>query len=60
MVDLATLTGAMIIALGLDYAGVFSNDDELADNLLAAGPKVERERSGACRCRRLRQASSTA
>ena len=36
MVDLATLTGAMIIALGLDYAGVFSNDDELADGLLAA------------------------
>ena len=40
MVDLATLTGAMIVALGLDYAGVFSNSDELADALLAAGPKV--------------------
>ena len=40
MVDLATLTGAMIIALGLDYAGVFSNSDELADAILAAGPKV--------------------
>ncbi len=36
MVDLATLTGAMIIALGLDYAGLFSNDDALADNLLGA------------------------
>jgi len=36
MVDLATLTGAMIIALGLDYAGLFSNDDALADNLLKA------------------------
>jgi leucyl aminopeptidase len=36
MVDLATLTGAMIIALGLEYAGCFSNDDELANNLLAA------------------------
>ena len=38
MVDLATLTGAMIVALGLEYAGVFSNDDKLADNILAAGP----------------------
>ncbi|WP_396593637.1 leucyl aminopeptidase [Brevundimonas sp. R86498] len=40
MVDLATLTGAMIVALGLDYAGVFSNSDDLADSILAAGPKV--------------------
>ena len=40
MLDLATLTGAMIVALGLEYAGVFSNSDELADNFLAAGPKV--------------------
>ena len=40
MVDLATLTGAMIVALGLDYAGVFSNSDALADAILAAGPKV--------------------
>jgi len=36
MVDLATLTGAIIVALGHDYAGLFSNNDELADNLLAA------------------------
>ncbi|MDP1737726.1 MAG: leucyl aminopeptidase [Caulobacter sp.] len=36
MVDLATLTGAIIISLGNDYAGLFSNNDELADNLLAA------------------------
>jgi leucyl aminopeptidase len=36
MVDVATLTGAIIIALGNDYAGLFSNDDELAANLLAA------------------------
>ena len=40
MLDLATLTGAMIVALGLEYAGVFSNSDELADNFLAAAPKV--------------------
>ena len=37
MVDLATLTGAIIIALGHDYAGLFSNSDALADDLLAAG-----------------------
>ena len=30
IVDLATLTGAMVIALGHEYAGFFSNDDELA------------------------------
>ncbi|MDP1874630.1 leucyl aminopeptidase [Phenylobacterium sp.] len=42
MVDLATLTGAIIISLGNDYAGVFSNNDELADNLLAAS-KAEAE-----------------
>jgi leucyl aminopeptidase len=36
MVDLATLTGAIIIALGNDYAGLFSNNDELSGNLLAA------------------------
>ncbi|MBI1198054.1 MAG: leucyl aminopeptidase [Phenylobacterium sp.] len=36
MVDLATLTGAIIISLGNDYAGCFSNNDELAGNLLAA------------------------
>jgi leucyl aminopeptidase len=37
MIDLATLTGAMIIALGHEHAGIFSNDDKLAENLLAAG-----------------------
>jgi leucyl aminopeptidase len=37
MVDLATLTGAVIIALGHDYAGLFSNNDELADALTQAG-----------------------
>jgi leucyl aminopeptidase len=36
MVDLATLTGAIIISLGNDYAGLFSNNDELANNLLSA------------------------
>jgi leucyl aminopeptidase len=37
MVDLATLTGAIIVALGHEYAGLFSNNDELADKLTAAG-----------------------
>ena len=37
MVDLATLTGAMVIALGHEYGGLFSNDDDLATNLQAAG-----------------------
>ncbi|ODT85870.1 leucyl aminopeptidase [Phenylobacterium sp. SCN 70-31] len=36
MVDLATLTGAIIISLGNDLAGCFSNDDALAEDLLAA------------------------
>ena len=36
MVDLATLTGAIIISLGNDFGGLFSNDDTLSENLLAA------------------------
>ena len=37
IIDLATLTGAMIISLGNEHAGLFSNNDELAEDLLAAG-----------------------
>jgi len=37
IVDLATLTGAIIIALGHEHAGLFSNDDALSQKLLAAG-----------------------
>lgn len=37
MVDFATLTGAMLIALGFEHGGLFANDDTLADKLLAAG-----------------------
>ena len=37
MIDLATLTGAMIVSLGHEHAGLFSNDDGLADQLLEAG-----------------------
>jgi leucyl aminopeptidase len=40
MVDLATLTGAIIVALGNEYAGLFANDDQLADRLTAAGNAV--------------------
>lgn len=40
IIDLATLTGAMIISLGLEYAGVFSNDDAVAQGILDAGPLV--------------------
>jgi leucyl aminopeptidase len=41
IVDLATLTGAVIVALGSTYAGVIANDDELAQRIATAG-----ERSG--------------
>ena len=37
MVDLATLTGAVIVSLGHYQAGLFSNDDEIAERLIAAG-----------------------
>ncbi len=40
MVDLATLTGAIIVSLGSEYAGLFSNNDELSKKLLNAGEKV--------------------
>ena len=37
IIDLATLTGAIIVALGAEVAGLFSNNDELAQRLAAAG-----------------------
>ncbi len=40
MVDLATLTGAIMVALGQEYAGLFSNNDELAERLTEAGTKT--------------------
>ncbi len=40
MVDLATLTGAIIIGLGHEYAGLFSNDDALCQRLTAAGQET--------------------
>ncbi|MDA1058202.1 MAG: leucyl aminopeptidase [Proteobacteria bacterium] len=40
MIDLATLTGAIIVALGNDQAGMFASDDKLAERLHAAGQGV--------------------
>jgi leucyl aminopeptidase len=37
MVNLATLTGAIMVALGQEHAGLFSNNDDLAKNLSTAG-----------------------
>jgi leucyl aminopeptidase len=37
IIDLATLTGAILVALGQEYAGLFSNNDELAERLTKAG-----------------------
>jgi leucyl aminopeptidase len=50
MIDLATLTGAMVITLGHEYAGMFANDDKLAASLLKAadesGDKLWRQPMG--------------
>ena len=41
MIDLATLTGAIIMALGEEYAGLFSNNDDLSNKLFKIGEKVK-------------------
>ncbi|WP_440927445.1 leucyl aminopeptidase [Candidatus Pelagibacter sp.] len=41
IIDLATLTGAIIVSLGSEYAGLFSNDDKLSNQLINAGENVE-------------------
>ena len=41
IIDLATLTGAIIVCLGSEYAGLFSNDDKLSKQIVDAGEKVE-------------------
>jgi len=50
MIDLATLTGAMVITLGHEYAGIFSNDEKLAGQLINAadesGDKLWRQPLG--------------
>ena len=40
IVDLATLTGAVIVALGSTYAGMMGNDEELAERISAAGERT--------------------
>ncbi len=40
MINLATLTGAILVALGKEYAGLFSNNDELSERLAEAGAKT--------------------
>ena len=37
LIDLATLTGAIMVALGKEYAGMFANDDKLSEELSKAG-----------------------
>ena len=41
IIDLATLTGAIIVSLGSEYAGLFSNDDKLSQQLMESGEHVE-------------------
>lgn len=41
VVDFATLTGAMMVALGNEHGGLFANDDALADRLVAAGKTTD-------------------
>ncbi len=40
LIDMATLTGACVVALGVKIAGVFSNDDDLAAAIIASGEKT--------------------
>ena len=40
IIDLATLTGAIIMSLGEEYAGLFSNDDELSENIFQSSKNV--------------------
>ncbi len=41
MIDLATLTGAIIVSLGSEYGGLFSNNDKLSKELIDAGEKTD-------------------
>jgi leucyl aminopeptidase len=40
MINLATLTGAILVALGHEHAGLFANDDKLAERLIQAGEET--------------------
>ena len=41
IIDLATLTGAIIVSLGSEYGGLFSNNDKLSNELIDAGEKTD-------------------
>tara|TARA_B100000963_G_scaffold359710_1_gene387867 strand:+ start:178 stop:1632 length:1455 start_codon:yes stop_codon:yes gene_type:complete len=41
IIDLATLTGAIVVALGSEYAGLFSNDDKISKQIFKAGEVVD-------------------
>ena len=41
IIDLATLTGAIIVSLGSEYAGLFSNNNKLSEQIYKAGEKVD-------------------
>ena len=50
IVDLATLTGAILVALGSTYAGLFSNDDDLERRDRAGAASAPASSPGGCRC----------
>ena len=52
IVDLATLTGACVVALGSHAAGMLGNDEELKARVLEAGDETGEARLGRCRCGR--------
>ena len=52
IIDLATLTGAIMVALGKEYAGLFSNDNRLAGEIAGGGERRQARRCGACLWRR--------
>ena len=43
IIDLATLTGAIVVALGSEYAGLFSNSDKISKQIFDSGEKVEKK-----------------
>ena len=49
VIDLATLTGAIIVALGSEHAGLFSNDDKLVEAHRRSGHGGTASRCGGCR-----------
>ena len=50
IVDLATLTGAVLIGLGSTYAALISNDDDFADRGRGLGASAPASSPGGCRC----------